>query len=157
MRVHRLVDLGVRQRPFRRAERETERKADAAVRHALAAVAIELDRVREQRGRCRADSATNGGRRQGAIDEHREIAHDRREARQRFGAQVGARLPSLQARRRRARTPTALRRREAARVENRRRDLADDADAAADPSGAHDELAAVACPRPEYGDADAGS
>ena len=42
----------------------------------------ELDHLHERRRCRRADSATNRGGRQGAIDQDRQIAHDRRKARQ---------------------------------------------------------------------------
>ncbi len=86
----RRLHLVVGQRAIRRAERQPKRQADAAFRNALALIPIELcDRHERGRGR-RTDSATNGSGRQGFIDEDRDVADDRRKARQRL-ARAGRR------------------------------------------------------------------
>ena len=81
------VSVRSAERNVRRSDRLTRRRAP---------LCRGSDRTRRRArasGSRRADSATNRRRRQGAIDEDRQVAHDRREARQRFGAQIVAGLP----------------------------------------------------------------
>ena len=87
-RVEALPALRRRSACDRRLERQPQRQADFAVRHALALVAIEEPDARPAASppRRRLNGATNDLGRQGVIDDNREIADDERMARQRRDA-----------------------------------------------------------------------
>ena len=81
-----LLDFGVGQRAFGRLERQPQREADSAVRHALARVPIEhanADHRRRRRRARRQNVATNDLGRQGVIDHNRKIPDNERMTRQR--------------------------------------------------------------------------
>ena len=93
------VSVRLGDRNVRRSDRLT-----LTVGNALALVAIELDALDTSvLGAAAADRRHERRRRQGVVDEHRDVARDRRVARQRLDAQIACAGPSAQPRRGRSR------------------------------------------------------